>query len=208
MRFILLFVGFLIALGAWYVGNNWSSPPFHPYGTVLGTNHGVVAYSNGRTKTLSFESHHVGIHYSGMKWQCVEYARRWLITVKNVTFESVDIAQDIWSLQYFVKLDDGNKQCVPIPVVLHENGKASMPPSVGAILIWPVGKEIGPYGHVAVITGVGLGTVEVTEQNYDDTVMWEGTSRHSSRTLTISTSPHDGFTIQSPEPLSGWITFG
>jgi hypothetical protein len=43
----------------------------------------------------------------GLKWQCVEYARRWTFLRKSSTFESVEGANDMWNqLKYIEKVDD------------------------------------------------------------------------------------------------------
>ena len=76
-----------------------------PYGTNLGTNKGTIGYSNGNSDYISDEYNEVGTIYYGMKWQCVEYSRRWLIQQYRYTFESVDGAADIWSLDNFVNVD-------------------------------------------------------------------------------------------------------
>jgi len=194
----------------------------YPHGTPLGANRGVVAFSNGGTATLSTEGNDVRGTYSGLKWQCVEYARRWLMLIKNVTFRDVDIAHDIWSLPHFETfLGKHSDSPRPVGVVRHRTGQALRCPGVGDLLIWPVSDAIGPYGHVAVITGVNQTHVELTEQNYDDTVRWMGQRDHS-RSLPLSTiesgdkgsSGGEGdlssyssyyYSIESPEPLLGWI---
>ena len=39
--------------------------------------------------------------YTGLKYQCVELARRYLILVKQITFEDVDFAYQIFTLKHF-----------------------------------------------------------------------------------------------------------
>ena len=142
--------------------------PTYPFGTVLGENRHVTAFSNGGNLTMSSQSNYVDSYlYSGAKWQCVEYARRWLITVRNITFVSVDKAMDIWNLD---PLKSWTKTPGPtgmgtVPMTLHTNGAATELPQVGSLIVWPAGPAIGQYGHVAVVTGVGANVVYVTEQN-------------------------------------------
>lgn len=109
-----------------------------PFGTPLGMHGGVVGYSNCASETCISDLYHTVSHFtnetgmegevgehakktphegrrSGMKWQCVEYARRyWMLhgcaapTIHYLdaphqycaaTFGDVDGAEDIWSLE-------------------------------------------------------------------------------------------------------------
>jgi hypothetical protein len=40
--------------------------------------------------------------YTGVKWQCVELARRYMIITKNLTFPAVENAYDLFKLPYFI----------------------------------------------------------------------------------------------------------
>ena len=108
---------------------------------------------------------------------------------------------DIWGLESWTSVDGA----CPVPTTLHTNGAATEFPPAGSLIIWPTGPEIGQYGHVAVITGVGADVVYVTEENYDDTVQWIG-NRDYSRSLPVLKLPSGHFQIQSPEPIFGWIS--
>ena len=67
------------------------------YGSVLGKSPaGVEAYSNCNSTCVIFEPNHHEQIYTGIKWQCVEYARRWLLHEYGVVYGDVDIAADIW----------------------------------------------------------------------------------------------------------------
>ena len=181
--------------------------PTYPFGASLGENRRVTAFSNGGNLTSSQSNYVDGYLYSGAKWQCVEYARRWLITVKNITFVSVDKAADIWNLDPLNSWTNtpGPTGTGTVPMTRHTNGVATKLPQVGSLIVWPAGPAIGKYGHVAVVTGVGANVVYVTEQNYDDTVQWIGT-RDYSRSLPVLKLPSGQFQIQSPEPIFGWIS--
>jgi hypothetical protein len=55
-----------------------------PFGSLLGVAPGgVPAYS---CKGISFRSHYNGDIYYGARYQCVEFARRWLVHTQGVTF--------------------------------------------------------------------------------------------------------------------------
>ena len=134
-----------------------------PYSQVLGTAPGnVTAYSNCNADCVIFSPNTEGGVYTGIKWQCVEFARRWLLDNRGVVYGDVDIASDIWTKIEFVSRVSDNHQ---IPLRAYENGSAEIP-KVGDLLIY--GKEYLNTGHVAVITDVDLpaGVIEVAEQNY------------------------------------------
>jgi CHAP domain len=133
-----------------------------PYGEVLGvTAGGVTAHSNCNPGCLRLQPNTWGGTYTGLKWQCVEFVRRWLIETRRVTYGDVDVAADIWGKITAVKrLADG----LALPLVSHPNG-APDPPQVGDLLVY--GREYRGTGHVAVITRVDVGgrSIEVAEQN-------------------------------------------
>ena len=64
------------------------------WGTVVGTNNGVEAYSNYKPEDGYLKNYVNGV-YTGNKYQCVEYARRWLILVKYITIPNVGCACEI-----------------------------------------------------------------------------------------------------------------
>ena len=80
----------------WQLQND--KEPTYPFGTVLGENRHVTAFSNGGSRTMKPDSN----------FSCMEYARRWSISVKNVPFASVDRAEDIWGLQSYEERANDN----------------------------------------------------------------------------------------------------
>lgn len=72
------------------------------FGIVNGVFNGVYGYACSGDLQYNYSPNYVYLSdlnmtvYSGVKWQCVEYARRYLIMVYGVTFESVDNAFNIW----------------------------------------------------------------------------------------------------------------
>jgi glutathionylspermidine amidase/synthetase len=65
------------------------------FGAPLYSFNNVYAYSNKSSDFISDESNYHNGHFTGIKWQCVEYARRYLQTVFNVTFSQVESAYEI-----------------------------------------------------------------------------------------------------------------
>ena len=135
-----------------------------PYGEVLGmTPEGTKAYSNCKADCVVFDPNQEKGTYSGIKWQCVEFARRWLIRNRGLTFGDVDIAADIWNIDTYTRLADGGELRVSNQV----NG-ATLLPQKGDLLIYA--KEYLGTGHAAVVVEVdkASGVLKVGEQNYEN----------------------------------------
>ena len=81
-----------------------------PYGEVLGTAAGgVPAYSNCSARCVVPAPNTLNGVYTGLKWQCVEYARRWLLVNRGEVYGDVDIAADIWQIPFVTRVSDGKK---------------------------------------------------------------------------------------------------
>ena len=136
-----------------------------PYGTVLGESpRGIKAYSNCQSGCVIFDPNQWNGTYTGIKWQCVEYARRWLLVNTGAVYGDVDIAADIWD-----KIDHLTdvKSKRTIPLEAHLNG-STQAPEVGDLLVYA--KAFNGTGHVSVVTGIDIknGMVEVSEQNFNN----------------------------------------
>jgi len=139
------------------------APCVMPYGEVLGKSPGgVVAYSNCSGKCVSQDANIVDHVNTGMEWQCVEFARRWLYRTHGLVFESVDNAYNIWdSITDLVDVKTGTRQNLKNL----SNGSAESPQR-GDLLIWSA--DYLGTGHVAIVVRVDQqeGYVEVAEQNF------------------------------------------
>lgn len=223
-----------------------------PFGAVLGAHNGVYAYSNCYAHScvsfLDFEypiplppGSHTALDdpkattrlmRTGMRWQCVEYARRyWMLrgTPAPAVFGSVDGAADMWDqLDYVTLLDN----VTTAPLYKYANGAAlgygGSAPRVGDLMIYPRdGEGKFPFGHVAVIVGVQLpdawedgmpaeprqGRVFIAEQNWHSNP-WPGPFHNASRTLPLWVTPS---TQESPRrytihddyhTIQGWMRYG
>lgn len=139
------------------------TPCVTPYGETLGVAAGnVPAFSNCKAQCVVFDPYYQAGTYTGIKWQCVEFARRWLLINKGVVYGDVDVASDIWNKIEFVTDVRAGKR---LPLTAHVNGSAQSP-APGDLLVYT--KEFLSTGHVAVITEVDLagGQIEVAEQNF------------------------------------------
>ncbi|OQR90383.1 glutathionylspermidine synthase [Achlya hypogyna] len=144
-----------------------------PFGTILGvTDGGVDVYScqlPDGTEALDMDPNYVDGVYTGVRWQCVELARRYLYVNFGVVFGSVDYAFEIFDLSTFERVATKT----PVAIAKIKNG-ASTPPAHGALLIWSPYGEMAETGHVAVVVNVTDTHVDVVEQNVEDTVWPKG----------------------------------
>lgn len=171
-----------------------------PFGTQLGSHLGIVGYSNCRSETcFSFQNYSPfsedtalgpkrkklkGVH-SGMKWQCVEYARRyWMLRgvgcegekLLAATFDNVDGAAEIWELSEVLLLETQRV----VPMVKIRNGFGLVDdtilevplaksfegypiedtlPRAGDLLLYSRDPQDFPYGHVGVLVAVELNEI-------------------------------------------------
>ena len=163
--------------------NQCSTNCITPFGTKLGESFGVPAYSNCqslciRNKSFTLPKEETGLQenvYTGMSWQCVEYARRWLIKNKHIAFGSINYAYEIWDLPNITNLNDNKK----IKFENFENGESKNPPQVGDLIIYNKSKTL-PYGHVAVVVDVNLnaGYADLAEENYENKT-WDNPEKYA-----------------------------
>jgi len=144
------------------------------FGKVTGESpSGVTAYSNCKSECVNPEPNFKDGVYTGIKWQCVEYARRWLLTNKDVVYGDVDIAADIWDLQSVHSPDKDSTY----PFVSILNGAENASLQRGDLLIYAAA-FLGT-GHVAVILAVDEAQqkVIVGEQNFANKIWQEKSAR-------------------------------
>ena len=131
------------------------------YGDIIGTFNGVQSYSNSNNKIdneIDNKNYYNNI-YTGIKWECVEYVRRYLIINHNITFSSVDSAFQISDAQFMTLHGE-----IIIP-------KMNNNLVIGSIIIFPKDYEIdSPDGHVAIISSVLQSGITIVEQNYNDNI--------------------------------------
>lgn len=204
------------------------------FGTILGVADGVYSYSNCNDDYVSIADAYVSLSvptvdstgtlttttsefYTGLQWQCVEYARRyWMMNgrPKPAYFGSVDWAADIWNLTEVHLLENSSKT---LPLHRFKSGDRVVrdglePPEVGDIIIYPVQPGGFPVGHVAVITKVEVsaqGYINVAEQNWGS-MQWPGPYHNHSRRIPLHYD-HATTAITLNDPagkIVGWMRYG
>jgi glutathionylspermidine amidase/synthetase len=84
-----------------------------PFGTLLGYAPGNIPVYSSDYDSVDPAAmpdrhayrHHVNGIYTGYKWQCVEFARRWLLENKGYVFEDIAMAYDIFRLHQVKVID-------------------------------------------------------------------------------------------------------
>ncbi|CAF1119856.1 unnamed protein product [Rotaria sp. Silwood1] len=153
----------------------------------------VPAYSNHGT--YSFRENYLYGVYTGVQWQCVEFARRWLLLRKSCTFSDVDIAANIWTnIPYVERVTDGKK----LSLIAHPNGSKKKPQK-DSFLIYPRSRRMY-VGHIAVITNVDQNYVYIAEQNHE---FHYWSADYARRAPLIFTD--NGYFIDDDYKLYGWM---
>lgn len=171
-----------------------------PYGVMIGQSFLTPAYSNDGHDEDDSEINFVELPdsgkqiFTGVKWQCVEYARRWLIDNLGITFASIDNAYQIWDLPHFSHANSDRA----VPIVRCQNDISTVAPSLGDLLIYSNALII--TGHVAVIVGVEQDSILIAEQNHNH--FW--IDKSYSRRLPLQQDANGRFHLVD-KAVIGWI---
>ncbi|MDH5622019.1 MAG: bifunctional glutathionylspermidine amidase/synthase [Gammaproteobacteria bacterium] len=183
--------------------------PLERFGTVLGIAPGNVEvyssdYSTADDKELptrqSYRSY-IDDVYMGYKWQCVEFARRWLYLNFGYVFDDVAMAYDIFQLRSVRVVREDRI----LPLQSFRNGSKRRP-EYGGLLIWNEGGDFKTTGHVAIVTEVTNDYVRIAEQNYRHRLWPEG--QNWSRQIEIEVTPDGGYQLKCPtgdRAILGWV---
>ncbi|MGZ3710296.1 MAG: CHAP domain-containing protein [Bdellovibrionota bacterium] len=169
-----------------------------PFGEKLGaTKEGIESFSNCKPACVYENPTFVEKNFAGIQWQCVEFVRRWLMVNRGLTFESIDVAADLWNkIDHLVNF----KTKANIPLSNHLNGSEKLPVA-GDILVY--GREFLNTGHMAIVTGLDKKKkiIFVAEQNFSNK-KWPGNFARA-----IPYVRHDkGFWLLDPF-LIGWKSY-
>lgn len=178
------------------------------FGTLLGFAPGGVAiYSADEThidKTVfkddaAYRSY-VGHEYMGYKWQCVEFARRFLYINYGLVFTDVGMAYEIFSLRILRRVFDE----ALLPLQAYANG-TKRGPQAGALLIWDEGGIFEHTGHVAIITEVLADKVRIVEQNLVEHRLPSGQQWTRELPLSVMDGKYFLYDTYSDTRILGWM---
>ena len=175
------------------------------FGKKIGNLEDVPAYSNcnnsfesGFNNVIRYKNKNV---FSGMQWQCVEYARRYLITKLGVTFESVDGAEDVFALKTVESIENGKKYKFKTYKNNLNCRRKNNVPKVNDVIIWARNKSDTPYGHIAVILKIEGDQIYIGEQNWANNA-WINPSY--SRILTLKKNNNRCTIVDGNYKILGW----
>ncbi|SCU69258.1 amidase, putative [Trypanosoma equiperdum] len=158
----------------------------------------IPAYSNGTDTTFTYQGHYADNFFMGYKWQCVEFARRWLLLRKGLALPQYDFAAHLIHMREVCDAETG--EVVPCKFVSQGSPE---PPVADALIVYPGTRE-NIFGHVGVITHVTDALVGVADQNrfFHD---WDGRPYAAEFPLECV----DGqYFIRDPlVECRGWVTF-
>ncbi len=133
------------------------------WGQELGEFNGVKAYFNAG------DTGNQGRHYSnerpqydyGLKWQCVEYIRRYYKDVLSHEFGTKGHAEDYFDST----IADGATNSIR-GLTQYQNGSSRKPETGDLIVFWNnENNKSGGVGHVAIIASVSNDSVTIAQQN-------------------------------------------
>jgi glutathionylspermidine amidase/synthetase len=180
-----------------------------PFGTLLGVAPGgVPAYSSDYDSAderelpdrSAYRNYLDGL-YMGYKWQCVEFARRWMYVNHGWIFDDVAMAYEIFRLRS-IRDVKGDRL---LPLQAFRNG-AKRHPEPGCLLVWSEGGEFERTGHVAVVTDVFSDRVCLAEQNVGHRVWPAG--QHYSREIPARITDDGGYWLRCSfrdAAVLGWL---
>ncbi|MDR0162761.1 bifunctional glutathionylspermidine amidase/synthase [Enterobacter ludwigii] len=179
-----------------------------PFGTLLGYAPGGVAIYSSNYGSLDprrypedadFRSY-IGNEYMGHKWQCVEFARRFLFLNYGCVFTDVGMAWEIFSLRFLRQVVNDNI----LPLQAFANG-SKRAPQAGALLIWQKGGEFHETGHVAVIAQLLDDKVRIAEQNVVHSPLPLGQQWTRELRMTVENSTYTLHDTFNDTEILGWM---
>ncbi|HDS2759703.1 TPA: bifunctional glutathionylspermidine amidase/synthase [Klebsiella quasipneumoniae subsp. similipneumoniae] len=179
-----------------------------PFGTLLGYAPGGVAIYSSNYNSLNPQDYpddatfrsYIGNEYMGHKWQCVEFARRFLFLTYGFVFTDVGMAYEIFSLRFLREVVNDNI----LPLQAFANG-SRRPPIAGSLLIWQKGGEFKHTGHVAVITQLVGNKVRIAEQNVIHSPLPQGQQWTRELTLEVNAGRYTIKDTFADTEILGWM---
>ena len=136
------------------------------FGKIIGYIKDIPCYSSKEYASSRTKYSYVLVNetkmFCGIKWQCVELVRRFLILTKNITFTDVPSAHHMFeTLPTFYNIS--SNQTISV-----RKRKTWKNLRCGDIIFWCKTLK-SPYGHVAIIQSCcGENKYKICEQNWND----------------------------------------
>ena len=146
-----LFIVLFVLLLLFVLTKSWDTL----FDKQIGVWNNVSIYSNKQYENDETNNNYYNGIYTGIKWQCVEYARRYLIITRGITFSNVTSASEI----PYAKFTTLKGNVITPTNDLH----------IGSLIVWPKHYEFNtPHGHVAVVSSISPRGITIVEQNYNN----------------------------------------
>ena len=113
---------------------------------------------------INYIMHRGRLFATGIKFQCVEFARRCLLIYHDMLFDNVDNAIDIWNLNTITRITD-NKRFSFVSVV---NDGHTLP-EIGSLLIYR-STPILKTGHVAIVIRIEQDLIYFADRNNNNSI--------------------------------------
>jgi glutathionylspermidine synthase len=171
------------------------------FGQVLGHAPGnIPVYSNGNDYHFSGERNVVDGVVTGIKFQCVEFARRWTLQRKGLLLRDLPWAAHVYSMKEMADAETGE----PVAVTAVPNCN-EFKPEADTLLIYPSTEDFPP-GHIAAIVEVTEDKVRIADQNNHFKLWSDGQYWSEELSLTQENGKWIVKDSRGRVPL-GWVTF-
>lgn len=179
-----------------------------PFGLLLGYAPGGVAIYSANISDVDVEEYfqssdfrsYIKNQYIGHKWQCVEFARRFLFLNYGFVFTDVAMAWEIFSLRFVCQVVNNNI----LPLQAFANG-SKRAPEAGSLLIWQDGGEFENTGHVAIITQLIGEKIRIAEQNVVNTPLPMGQQWTRELKLSVNDGNYTIVDTFTDTVILGWM---
>ncbi|WP_308893103.1 CHAP domain-containing protein [Candidatus Desulfosporosinus nitrosoreducens] len=170
----------------YFFANSQLKKPQYESAKAIDSYKNVLVYNNGPDYTANHgENFSSDGYYYGLKWQCVEFVKRFYHDVKHVNMPNgFGNAKDFFDPAVPQGHLNGQRD-----LLQYRNG-GNMEPKPDDILVF----TNGLYGHVAIVTKVTPSSVEIIQQNEKD-----------SRQVLSLTVEHQRFFVGSVTKPAGWL---
>lgn len=162
------------------------------FDTLLGSYDDVEIRSNYSSDYNSETNNSVGGVTTGLKWQCVEFVRRYYLQIFGIDLRSMHTGNaNTW-------YNNAGK----MKLANYPNGSKSRP-QVRDILV----SSGGPSGHVAIVKSVSDTQVCVVEQNFLNTTR-DAAGAAGTHCMNMTGSSSTGYQVagfSSSYPIHGWL---
>lgn len=159
-------------------------------GNRMDSLNGVYVYYNGDVKNVSGRNIADDGYNLGLKYQCVEFVKRYYYEYFNHKMpDSYGHAKDFFDRS----LKDGEPNEAR-NLIQYSNPSSSMPEANDIVVFSATPRE--PYGHIAIISQVMVGEIEIIQQNPNPGIGYRERFRLESQ---------EGLWLIDNERIVGWL---